>query len=33
MIWICNRCGRELAGNPRFCPYCGHTIDRPKPTD
>lgn len=30
ITWICNRCNRELSGNPRLCPHCGYTVYRPK---
>jgi len=30
IVWICTRCNRELAGNPRLCPHCGYTVYRPK---
>lgn len=27
--WFWMRCNREQPGNPRRCPWCGHTVYRP----
>lgn len=30
MVWHCARCNRKQPGNPRWCPWCGHTVYRPE---